>query len=221
MTDPDRDSPAASLGRSGDKPAPKTGLNISDTAGASSDTPAWVRPLLEYGPLLLFLLVNARAGIFYGTAALVVATLLSLGLSWVLFRRLPKILVFGCAGVVIFGALTLIFEDELFIKIKPTVVSLLIACVLAGGAILGRNPLKSVLGDSMKITLDDRGWQRLTWLWVGMFCSIAGANEIAWRTLSTDGWVSFKVFGLTGISLVWGVLIALVLARYQKDAEEA
>jgi len=183
---------------------------MTETPNPTSKT----RLLVEYGPLVLFFLVNSKFGIFYGTAVLVVATVLALGFSWVTTRRIPKILAFGCAAVVFFGALTLIFEDDTFIKIKPTVVSAAIAAVLLGGVILGRNPLKAVMGEAMNMSLEPGVWHRLTWLWIVMFSTMALANEWAWRNLSTDGWVNFKVFGLTGISLGFAVVMAVYLSRH-------
>ena len=169
--------------------------------------------LVEYGPLLLFFAVNAYYGIYVGTAVLVAATIASVGYSWVVSRRVPMILTFGCGAVVLFGGLTLFFEDETFIKIKPTVVSLIIAGALLLGLLLRRNPLKALLGEAMSMELADGDWRLLTLIWVAMFGAIAGANEWAWRNLSTDDWVTFKVFGLTGVSLGFGVVIAVFLAR--------
>lgn len=179
--------------------------------------PSQLKLLVEYGPLILFFVVNSFYGIYIGTAVLVLATLAALAFSWVNERRIPVILAFGCAAVVFFGALTLIFEDETFIKLKPTVVSLLIAAGLVAGLVMGRNPLKSLLGQTMAMELSDAAWTRLTQIWIAMFTTIALANEWAWRSLSTDGWVSFKVFGLTGISLGFGVVIAVFLARQTTD----
>ena len=175
--------------------------------------PSSSKLLVEYGPLLLFFVVNAFYGIYAGTAVLVAATVAAMGYSWAVSRRVPMILAFGCGAVVLFGAMTLIFEDETFIKIKPTVVSLIIAGALLLGLVLGRNPLKALLGETMSMELADRDWRLLTFIWVAMFAAIAAANEWAWRTLSTDGWVTFKVFGLTGISIGFGVVIAVFLAR--------
>jgi intracellular septation protein len=191
------------------------------TSPEKQSSPNGLKMALEYGPLILFFVVNSFYGIYYGTAVLVVATVITLSISWVKTRTIPKILAFGCAAVVFFGALTLIFQDETFIKIKPTVVSLLIAAGLALGQMIGRNPLKAILGDQMQLQLPDAAWRRLTGLWVLMFVTIALANEIAWRILSTDGWVTFKVFGLTGISLGFGVLIAVYLSRHQKPSDSS
>lgn len=178
--------------------------------------------LLEYGPLVLFFIVNAKFGIYWGTGVLVAATVVALAVSWVRDRHIPKLLAFGCAAVVLFGALTLVFEDDTFIKIKPTVVSLIFACGLLLGQLMGRSPLKAILGDTMAFDLPDHAWRTLTMIWIAMFSSIALANEIAWRSLTTDGWVTFKVFGLTGISLAFGIVIAVFLSRFSladTDAE--
>ena len=176
------------------------------------------RPLLEFGPLGLFFVTNYVAGIFYGTAVLVIATIVSLGLSWHLDKRIPLVPAIGCVAVVFFGTLTLVTEDEFFIKIKPTVISALFAIGLGIGQLLSRNPLKAMLGSQMKMT--DEGWRKMTYVWMAMFASTAIANEIAWRTLSTDAWVNFKVFGLTGLSIVFAVATVPILTKYQIDTEE-
>ncbi|MCE2516311.1 MAG: septation protein IspZ [Alphaproteobacteria bacterium] len=196
-------------------------MTTSDQNSPSSTpkTSGGMKALLEYGPLVLFFLVNSKYGIYHGTAVLVVATVVSLSISWWRDRYVPKILAFGCAAVVFFGALTLIFNDDTFIKLKPTVVSLTIAVILWGGQRIGKNPLKSIMGDSLKMQLPDSGWRGLTRLWVLMFASLAVANEMAWRNLSTDDCVTFKVFGLTGLSLVFGVAIAIYLSRYATPDE--
>lgn len=184
-----------------------------------SSSPSTKKMLIEYGPLVLFFVVNSFYGIYIGTAVLVLTTLMAVGYSWVSTRKIPVILAFGCGAVVLFGALTLIFADETFIKIKPTVVSLMIAAGLMIGLVLRRNPLKALLGETMSMELPDRAWFNLTLIWVAMFATIAAANEWAWRNLSTDGWVSFKVFGLTGISLGFGVVIAIYLSQQASDSK--
>ena len=96
----------------------------------------------------------------------------------------------------------------------------MIAAVLLGGMVLGRNPLKALMGETMSMSMSDRDWRQLTAIWIVMFATIAVANEWAWRNLSTDGWVSFKVFGLTGVSLFFGVIIAVFVSRKQQDDGE-
>ena len=171
------------------------------------------KSLLEMGPLILFFVVNYFYGIFAGTAVLVVSTIISLIVSKLLYKSIPMLAAFGCVAVVLFGSLTLIFDNDLFIKIKPTVVSLIIAGILLLGKVMGKNPLALVMQSS--ITLEEEGWTKLTWLWVFMFIVMAIANEIAWRNLTTDQWVSFKAFGIPVLSVFFGLLSLPILKKYQ------
>ena len=174
------------------------------------------RNLLDIGPLLLFFGANYLSGdLMFSVKILVVATLVSLVISWVYERRIPLMAAFGCAALVFFAGLTLYFDNELFIKIKPTVLTLMFAFLIAGGRFIGRNPLAALMGSQLK--LDHEGWRKLSWLWVAMFICSAIANEIAWRNLSTDAWVTFKVFGLTGISLVFVILTLPVIQKHQNQ----
>lgn len=170
--------------------------------------------LLDLGPLVLFFATNyVTKDFMLAIAVLVGATLLSLAFSWFTERRISMMAAVGCAAVTFFGGLSIYFDNELFIKIKPTVFTVILAVVIAGGRIMGRNPLAAIMGSQIKLT--DRGWHLMSWLWVAMFATTALANEIAWRTLTTDGWVTFKAFGITGISLVFMVLTFPVLTKHQ------
>jgi len=133
--------------------------------------------------------------------------------GWMLERRISMMALFGCVAVAFFGGLSLYFDNELFIKIKPTVLTILLAAVIAGGRLLGRNPLGLLMGTQLRMR--DAGWRALSWLWVAMFLTTALANEIAWRSLSTDDWVTFKVFGITAISLLFAVLSVPVMTKHQ------
>ena len=172
------------------------------------------RMLLDFGPLLLFFGANYLYGdLMFSVKVLVAATLVSLGISWISERRIPMMAAFGCGALVFFAGLTLYFDNELFIKIKPTILTLMFAAAIAGGRALGRNPLAAIMGAQVKLT--DAGWRIMSWLWVAMFSCSALANEIAWRTLSTDAWVTFKVFGLTGISLAFIAISLPIIHKHQ------
>lgn len=173
------------------------------------------RALTEYGPLLLFFVCNLAFGIMPATAVLVVSTVAAVAWAMLRERRVPWLPVVGAVLVSVFGGLTLAFDDTFFIKIKPTVASLLSASALAIGLLLQRNLLKIVLGSMLE--LDDRGWRDLTLYWIGVFVVMAVANEIAWRSLSTDGWVTFKFFGLTGIAIVGSIGAAPIMRRAHRD----
>ena len=127
-------------------------------------------------------------------------------------RTIPMMALFGGIAVAFFGGLTVFFNDPIFIKIKPTVISLLIAAVLAGGQLVGRNPLRAALSNQLQLSAI--GWRQVTWIWVIMFVVSAMANEIAWRNLSDDGWVTFKAFGLTGISMGFALLTIPIMKKH-------
>lgn len=158
------------------------------------------RALTEYGPLILFFVSNLIWGIMPATAVLIVATVIATGYAIYAERRVPWMPVIGAALISIFGGLALVFDDAFFLKIKPTVATLLIAAGLAFGLLIRKYFLRTLF--SGMLDLDDAGWRNLTLYWICAFCVLAVANEIAWRSLSTDGWVTFKTFGLTGLSVV-------------------
>ena len=170
--------------------------------------------LLDLGPLVVFFTTNYITGDFMlAVGLLVAATVVALAAGWMLERRISMMALFGCVAVAFFGGLSLYFDNELFIKIKPTVLTVLLAAVIAGGRLLGRNPLGLLMGTQLRMR--DAGWRALSWLWVAMFLTTALANEIAWRSLSTDDWVTFKVFGITAISLLFAVLSVPVMTKHQ------
>lgn len=158
------------------------------------------RALTEFGPLIAFFIANMTMGIMIATGVLVVLTVIAVSYAWIAEKRVPVMPLIGAVMVSIFGGLTLILDDTFFLKIKPTVVSLLFAAALAFGLISGRNVLKQAFGSFME--MDATGWRNLTLYWMATFIVMATANEIAWRSLSTDGWVTFKTFGLTGLTVV-------------------
>ena len=175
-----------------------------------------LKMLFDFGPLLLFFGTNfIYSDLMLSVKVLVAATLVSLALSWHLDRKISVMAAIGCAALVFFAGLTLYLDNELFIKIKPTVVTLLFAALIAGGRLLGRNPLSAIIGK--QISLTTQGWRAISWLWVTMFVTSAIANEVAWRNLSTGDWVTFKVFGLTGISFLFFGLSVPILHKHQRE----
>ena len=115
-----------------------------------------------------------------GTGALMAATVSAVLLSWHLERKLPIMPMVTCFFVMLFGGLTLWLEDDLFIKLKPTVVNLLFATALFSSLALHRNVLKSLLGTVLSLT--DAGWRILTLRWACFFVVLAVLNEVVWRT---------------------------------------
>lgn len=175
------------------------------------------RALTEYGPLILFFVCNFVWGIMPATGVLVASTVVATAYTVYAERRIPWMPVIGAVLVSIFGGLALVFDDAFFLKIKPTIATLLIAAGLGFGLLIRRYFLRTILTGLLE--LDDAAWRRLTIYWICAFCVMAGANEIAWRTLSTDGWVTFKTFGLTGLSVLAAIGAAPMMR--QTDSGEA
>jgi intracellular septation protein len=119
------------------------------------------------------------------------------------------------AVVLIFGGLTLYLQDDLFIKLKPTIVNSIFASVLFGGLLFGKSLLKYLFGDVFALT--EEGWKKLTFRWACFFVFLAILNEFAWRLLSTDQWVSFKVFAIMPITMVFAISQVGLLQRHQLD----
>ncbi len=192
---------------------------VQDPAAARHAVSPFGRLALEAGPLLVFFITNNQFGIMVGTAVFMAATLISVVLSYRLERRLPLMPLVGCFFVMVFGGLTLALDDDLFIKLKPTVVNCLFAAILFVGLAVRRQLLKLLMGGVLH--LQDEGWRKLTWRWAFFFLFLAVLNEIVWRNFSTDFWVNFKVFGLLPLSLVFGALQVPLIMRYQIEEQAA
>ncbi|MBO9427459.1 septation protein A [Labrenzia sp. R4_1] len=191
---------------------------------------------LELGPLGVFFLFNSRGEqiaesfpvlkavgepIFLATAAFMVAITVSLFVSLSLTKRLPIMPLVSGVVVIVFGALTLWLHDELFIKLKPTIVNSLFGAILLGGLFFGKALLGYVFDSAFKLT--DEGWRKLTFRWGVFFFVLAAINEIVWRSFSTDFWVSFKVFGVMPITLIFTLTQLPLIQKHAivEDEEEA
>ena len=103
-------------------------------------------------------------------------------------------------------------QDEIFIKVKVTLINALFGAILLGGLAFGRSYLKLVMGEAMK--LPEAAWRTLTLRWGVFFFGLAILNEIVWRSVSTGMWVNFKVFGLLPLTLVFALANAPFMARH-------
>ncbi len=181
-----------------------------------------VKLLVEFGPLIVFFVTNWQAGkyitepkqaIFYGTGAFMAATLVALVASRALLGRVPTMPLVSGFFVLVFGGLTLWLQNDQFIKLKPTIVNALFAAILFGGLANGQILLKIVFGDVFHLT--KAGWRKLTIRWGCFFIFLALLNEVVWRSFSTDFWVSFKVFGIMPITMVFAVAQIGLLKRHE------
>lgn len=182
------------------------------------NAPSWLRPATEYGPLAVFFAAYWLSGLMAATAALMAATAVSLAVSYAVLKRVPMMPLITAAIVGLFGGLTLFFNDETFIKLKPTIIQALFSLVLLGGLAFGKSLLKPLLGANWP--MDDTGWRKLTFRFGLFFAAMAVLNEVVWRTQSTDFWVTFKIFGLMGLTLLFAATQAPLMTRHHLAADE-
>jgi len=185
----------------------------------TATTKPHLHPLLklvfDLGPLVLFFAANSRFGIFTATATFMVAVVAALAASYALTRALPIMPVVTAIVVLVFGGLTLALHNDLFIKIKPTIIYVLFGAVLVGGLLFNK-PLLGVVFDSL-FHLTAEGWRKLTWRWAIFFFLLAVLNEIVWRNTSTDTWVTFKAFGVVPLTFLFGALQYPLLKKYAAE----
>ena len=188
---------------------------------------------LELGPLLVFFFVNSRGEklaesfpilaqfgepIFMATALFMVAMVISLAVSLALTRTLPIMPLVTLVVVLIFGGLTLYLQDEIFIKMKPTIVNVLFGSALFIGLFFGKSALKYVFDSAFNIK--EEGWMILTKRWGVFFFFLAIVNEVVWRNYSTDFWVAFKVWGTMPITMAFAIFQMGVVTKYALSDEE-
>jgi len=171
---------------------------------------------LEMGPLVLFFVVNQKFGIFQATAALMVAVVATLAVSYSITRHLPTMPMVTAIFVLVFGSLTFFLQDENFIKLKVTILYALFGSALLGALWFDKLLLPAVFESAFR--LDDAGWRKLTWRWAFFFFFLAALNEFVRRSVATDVWVNFKVFGILPLTLLFAFSqIPLMMRHEQKD----
>ena len=169
----------------------------------------------EVGPLLVFFVVNARFHLFVATAAFMLAILAAMIASYVVTRHVPIMALVTGVVVLVFGTLTLVLHDETFIKVKPTIIYGLFAAVLLGGLLFGRSFIAIMFDQVFNLT--PQGWRILTMRWALFFIGLAILNEVIWRTQTTDFWVSFKVFGVIPLTMIFAITQMPLTRRYHLE----
>ncbi|HEX2955577.1 MAG TPA: septation protein A [Chitinispirillaceae bacterium] len=172
--------------------------------------------LFDFFPVLLFFAVFKLKGIFAATMAAIIASVFQIG--WMLFKRkkVEPMMWLSLAIIVLFGGATLLFKNEDFIKLKPSILYWLFSIGLLGGQfIFKKNGIKSLLGKQME--LPEKTWAGLNASWGIFFACVGGINLYVANYFSTDTWVNFKLFGIMGLllafSLAQGVVISMKMNK--------
>ncbi len=162
---------------------------------------------------------NANDAIFLATAIAIIATFFQLMIFWLKHRRFEKIHIISLVLITVFGGATLLLQDPIYIKWKPTILNWLFALVFLGSQYIGKRPLAQRMMQHA-ITVPALIWQRVNMAWVAFFGLAGTANIYVAYTFSEDTWVDFKLFGLMGLTLIFGFAQALYLTRYVVTEEK-
>ncbi len=191
-----------------------------------------LKQVLELGPTVAFFVLYMRirddvftyngtdySGFIVATLVFVPILLVAMGILWALTGKLSRIQVFTAFMVIFFGALTAWFNDERFFKMKTSIVNGMFAVILGIGLLRGKSLLKWVMGDMLP--MQDEGWMLLTKRLAMGFAVLAIANEIVWRTMSTDAWVKIETFAFPAALFVFLWAQIVLLQKYLIEPEQA
>jgi len=157
--------------------------------------------------------------IYVATAVLIIASLIQTSAHWIMHRRFEKMHVITLVLVCVFGGLTLMLQDEMFIKWKPTVINWLFAVAFIGSQFIGKKSLiQRMMSDHM--VLPNKIWLHLNIAWTLFFIALGIANLYVVYNFDTETWVNFKLFGLLGLTFVFVVAQSLYVARFIKEPQE-
>ena len=171
------------------------------------------RLALDLGPLLIFFAGFKYLGIFGATAAFMAAVGVALAVGWLVEKRLSPMPLFTAVLVMVFGGLTLYLKNDIFIKMKPTVLYGFFGVLLLAGLRFNRLFIKYVFAQAFE--LDDAGWRKLTVRWGLFFIALAVVNEALWRATSTATWVSFKVWGIIPLIFLFALAQTPLVIKHQ------
>jgi intracellular septation protein len=175
--------------------------------------------LYDYLPIIVFFVCYKISVVYdkllFATLAMLFTTFVAIFVSYILTRKIPKVATFSALLLGFFCGLTIFFDDEYYIKIKPTIINLIFSGILFYGNFVQKPMLKFLLGEQLKMNFKD--WQILSLRWAYFFCTLAILNELIWRNFSTDFWVQFKVFGMMTISMMFTISQVPFIIKAQKS----
>ena len=163
--------------------------------------------ITDVGPLAIFFFFyyNSDKNLKVAIPPLIVATIISVLLVWILEKKVPMVPLLGGILITLFGGLTIYFDNPIFIYMKPTIINILFALALFFGKYFTNEPvLKLILGKTLPMS--DEGWKILNNRWTYFFIFLAILNEIVWRTQTEEFWVNFKVWGMLPITFILSLI---------------
>ena len=179
---------------------------------------SFVKFLTDFGPLLIFFVVYYKSenNLIVAIPPLIVATIIAIIVVYILEKRIPYIPLLGGLLISFFGGLTIYFQNPIFIYLKPTIINIIFAFTLfIGKVFFKKNFLKIFFKGSLK--LEEVGWNKLMYRWIGFFIFLAILNEIVWRTQGQEAWVNFKVWGILSLTFVFTAFQIPLINKYKNE----
>lgn len=171
---------------------------------------------LDFFPILLFFIAYKFYDIYVATAVAIVASIAQVGYLWLSTRRVESMPLITLGIVVFFGGATLLLQDEMFIKWKPTIVNWIFALLFVGSQYVGKRSLvERMMGSAVELPAPM--WKRLNFSWAAFFLFLGFANLYVVYNYSTDVWVNFKLFGMMGLTFFFVVVQGFFIMRYIKE----
>jgi intracellular septation protein len=179
---------------------------------------SFVKFLTDFGPLFIFFVVYYKSGnnLIVAIPPLIAATIIAIIIVYILEKRIPYIPLLGGLLISFFGGLTIYFQNPIFIYLKPTIINIVFAFTLfIGKVFFKKNFLKIFFKGSLK--LEEIGWNKLMYRWIGFFIFLAILNEIIWRTQGQEFWVNFKVWGILSLTFVFTAFQIPLINKYKNE----
>jgi intracellular septation protein len=183
-----------------------------------------VKLLFDFFPIIAFFVTfkffdDPHEGVLAATSVVIVATCIQVGITWIRHRKVENMHIVTLVLVVVLGGVTLLLNDEIFIKWKPTVVNWLFAIAFAASQFVGeRSLIKRMLGGN--VDLPDSIWTRLNFAWVVFFIAVGFVNLYVIYNYDTATWVNFKLFGMMGLTVLFVIAQAFYMVRHTTSDEE-
>ena len=176
--------------------------------------------LLDFFPIILFFIAAKVYDIYVATVVAIIASVLQVAYLWFRHGRVEKMHLITLAAIVLLGGTTLLLQDDMFIKCKPSVVNWIFAVVFVGSQFIGKKPIiQRMMGNNF--TLPTSMWIKLNLMWTGFFIFLGLANLYVAYNFDTDTWVNFKLFGMLGLTLLFIILQTVYISRHAVPVENA
>ena len=174
--------------------------------------------LVDFFPILLFFVAYKVYDIYVATAVAIAAAFVQVGMYWIKHKKFEKSHLITLASLVVFGGATIVLQDEMFIKWKPSVVNWIFAVAFLGSQFIGNKTIVERMM-SKSVTLPAAIWLKLNMSWVIFFIALGISNLFVVYNFDTDTWVNFKLFGMMGLTVMFVIAQAIYMSRHM-DASE-